>query len=284
MEPHQPGDTSNLHLYIQFTGTWFLMFVNLVPISLLVCLETVKFIQGFLLGWDLQMYDYENDVSMIAQSSNLNEELGMVEYVFSDKTGTLTQNLMEFKCFTVGMKAYGKYHPTKVVGDRDARISDVEFEKSLLQKDEAVTDYLRFLALCHDVSIDNSKGRSEYTSASPDEIAFVEFARKCGVHYCNKDAEDLVTLNNTVGGQPLVEEFHKIEGTCAFTSNRKMSSNIYLQDGRYFVYTKGADIAVEKCLGNTDPNLLKFTKDMNDEYSEKGLRNLYLAKGEITVE
>jgi hypothetical protein len=66
MEPHQPGDTNNLHLYIQFTGTWFLMFVNLVPISLLVCLETVKFIQGFLLGWDLQMYDYENDVSMIA--------------------------------------------------------------------------------------------------------------------------------------------------------------------------------------------------------------------------
>jgi magnesium-transporting ATPase (P-type) len=152
----------------------------------------------------------------------------MVEFVFSDKTGTLTQNLMEFKCFTVGMNAFGKYHPTKVVGDKDAMIKDDLFEQRLKERDPLVTDYLRFLALCHDVTIDNSKGKSEYTSASPDEIAFVEFSRKCGVHFCNKDAEDLVTLNNTVGGQPLREEFHKIEGTCAFTSDRKMSSNIYL--------------------------------------------------------
>ena len=50
-------------------------------------------------------------MSTKAQSSNLNEELGTVQYIFSDKTGTLTQNIMEFKKFSVGNYAYGETYP-----------------------------------------------------------------------------------------------------------------------------------------------------------------------------
>jgi phospholipid-transporting ATPase len=64
--------------------------MNFVPISLLVTLETCKYIQGIFIGWDIKIYDVEKDLPAKAQSSNLNEQLGMIHYIFSDKTGTLT--------------------------------------------------------------------------------------------------------------------------------------------------------------------------------------------------
>lgn len=62
---------------------------------------------SFLIGWDMQMYDEKSDTPAKARTTTLNEELGQIEYIFSDKTGTLTQNIMTFNKCSVNGKIYG---------------------------------------------------------------------------------------------------------------------------------------------------------------------------------
>uniref|UniRef100_A0A8B9RZF4 Phospholipid-transporting ATPase n=1 Tax=Accipiter nisus TaxID=211598 RepID=A0A8B9RZF4_9AVES len=87
--------------------TFIILFNNLIPISLLVTLEVVKFIQAYFINWDIDMHYEPTDTAAMARTSNLNEELGQVKYIFSDKTGTLTCNVMQFKKCTVAGVAYG---------------------------------------------------------------------------------------------------------------------------------------------------------------------------------
>lgn len=82
--------------------TFIILFNNLIPISLQVTLEVVRFVQATFINMDIEMYHPETDTPAMARTSNLNEELGIVKYIFTDKTGTLTRNVMEFKRCSVG--------------------------------------------------------------------------------------------------------------------------------------------------------------------------------------
>lgn len=90
------------------------------------------------------------------QSSNLNEELGMIHYIFSDKTGTLTQNIMEFQKFTAGGISYGKSNPAKI--EYSPGITNVNFEDERVEatlsdpKSENYSQMNKFiecLGICH---------------------------------------------------------------------------------------------------------------------------------------
>ena len=74
----------------------------MIPISLYVSMEVVKLFQVYFISNDLELYYAEMDQPILCRALNINEDLGQIKYVFSDKTGTLTENKMVFKRCTIG--------------------------------------------------------------------------------------------------------------------------------------------------------------------------------------
>uniref|UniRef100_A0A0K8UGN6 Phospholipid-transporting ATPase n=1 Tax=Bactrocera latifrons TaxID=174628 RepID=A0A0K8UGN6_BACLA len=80
---------------------------TVVPISLYVSVEVIRFAQSFLINWDEEMYYERSKTHAKARTTTLNEELGQIQYIFSDKTGTLTQNIMTFNKCSINGRTYG---------------------------------------------------------------------------------------------------------------------------------------------------------------------------------
>ena len=145
------GRTNFLQLVIIRTGNWLLIFGNFIPISLMVTMEWVKLIQGRVIAFD-KKFEVEGlkDSGCNVQSSNLVEEQGQINYIFSDKTGTLTCNQMNFKEMTILSKSYGTntgfkglFLPEKELTEKnnsvyrnyDKEISNMDFSDFQIFKD-----------------------------------------------------------------------------------------------------------------------------------------------------
>lgn len=214
----------------------------------MVTMEIVKYIQSTMIDNDLDIYYEKTDTPAVARSSSLIEELGQIEYVFSDKTGTLTCNEMEFRqCSIAGISYANRPDPDKQPTsefDHSGQYSFAQLEKHLQDAPhkDIINEFLVSLMTCHTVIPETNQetGKIIYQASSPDESALVNGANGLfGYKFVARRPHSIHCVRKEV------EEEYQILNVCEFNSTRKrMSVVLRGPDGKIKLYCKGADTVI----------------------------------------
>eukprot|EP01133_Synstelium_polycarpum_P010882 gene10882-12678_t len=224
--------------------TFVVLFSTIVPISLYVTMEIVRVLQIIFINRDKKMFHRETQTFAKARTSNLNEELGQVEYIFSDKSA-------------IELKDFNK------------STSSLYTDNKPLQVDFSIPENLEFfvaLALCHSVIPECEESEDgcstiKFSSSSPDEIALVNAALNLGIKFHTRTPH---SIGVNVNGE---ERVYQLLNTLEFTSDRKRMS-VIVKDSitkEIILYCKGADSAII-------PFIQNYVKDGTNKIDEENLR------------
>ncbi|KDR21171.1 putative phospholipid-transporting ATPase IA, partial [Zootermopsis nevadensis] len=267
--------------------TFIILYNNLIPISLQVSLEVVRFVQAIFINMDTDMYHEESDTPAMARTSNLNEELGQVKYIFSDKTGTLTRNVMDFKKCSIADNIY-----TLEETPYETQLVKVMFNVHFLifhangrgekKKDFHSAPYIRefliLMSVCHTVIPEKAYDNEiHYHAASPDEQALVKGACQFGYVF------DTRTPNHVEIDALGTRERYEILNVLEFTSTRKrMSVIVRNPDGQIKLYCKGADTVIYERLAPDGQLFREETLRHLENFATEGLRTLCCAVSDVS--
>uniref|UniRef100_A0A8B9CR86 Phospholipid-transporting ATPase n=2 Tax=Anser TaxID=8842 RepID=A0A8B9CR86_9AVES len=256
--------------------TFIILYNNLIPISLLVTLEVVKFTQALFINWDIDMYYPETDTPAMARTSNLNEELGQVKYLFSDKTGTLTCNIMNFKKCSIAGVTYGQLPPSTSEScefDDPRLLQNIENDHPTAVH---IQEFLTLLAVCHTVVPERQGNKIIYQASSPDEGALVKGAKKLGYVFTGRTPHSVII--DALGKEKTFEILNVLE----FSSNRKrMSVIVRTPAGQLRLYCKGADNVIFERLSK-DSQYMEQTLCHLEYFATEGLRTLCIAYADLS--
>ncbi|ONM31386.1 phospholipid-transporting ATPase 1 isoform X1 [Zea mays] len=270
----------------------------IIPISLYISMELVRLGQAYFMGADKDLYDESSRSKFQCRALNINEDLGQIRYVFSDKTGTLTENKMVFQCASIRGVDYNSGKDTGgysvVVGDHlwTPKMSvkiDPELVKLLRdggsnEEPKLVLEFLLALASCNTIvplvldTRDSKQKLIDYQGESPDEQALAYAAASYGIVLVERTSGYIVI--DVLGDRQRFD----ILGLHEFDSDRKrMSVIVGCPDKTVKLYVKGADSSVFGITNNSSElDIVRATEAHLHKYSSLGLRTLVVGMRKLS--
>lgn len=269
--------------YVQYPneGPWYELLVIplrfellcsiMIPISIKVSLDLVKSLYAKFIDWDKEMVDPETGTPSHATNTAISEDLGQVEYILTDKTGTLTENKMIFKRCCISGTFYGNEN-----GDG---LNDPELLQAVAAGSPDAIRFLIVMAICNTVvPVQSKAGAVSYKAQSQDEEALVRAAARLNMVFVEKKG-NVLDINFNAS---LVQ--YEVLDTLEFTSERKRMSVVVrdCQNGNIILLSKGADEAILPHAHAGQQT--RIFAEAVEQYAQLGLRTLCLAWRDLEEE
>ncbi|KAG5441789.1 putative phospholipid-transporting ATPase IF [Clonorchis sinensis] len=309
------------YAYVKTAVSFSFIAIYLLGVILQVTVDLQLLVNSYLITHDPFLFDTQKGLGSSANTVDITDELGQVEFLFSDKTGTLTLNELNLRAcsiflddsvFWITDRSIHQERKRTVESEEECGqqtvFGNVVFSDVLELKDglpKTLLEFLTVVLLCHTVEIRNqsfpSSGKNlTYMATSSDEKALVEGAAKLGLVLISTDPD-----SEKAGARRLVikrqsrqtaedddgdwttsahTEEYVVDATLEFDPQRKqMTVMVRYPDGTFHIHSKGAEARLlePEICSQSSSELRTLALERANEFGRSGLRTLMYATRQV---